>query len=197
MQHWMMIGSILPTSKSLRRKLYDLGIYHRKNLDTMMIHGVGSGELIYELVRYVLVSGVTVNRCIIIDLNPQFIKRSKILYQLLSKCYVIHTEMIFIEMDAFQTPEYLFSLGVGKLDLIVGTLPYSNMPQKIDEWIRMYYQCTKVFCYFTYATWTKRSSARVATRQMYDKIESKFRIVQKSELVWTNLPPAYAISAEA
>lgn len=197
LRHWMVVGAVLPTGGPLRRAVYNLGIGSMRNLDLVVIHGIGSGELLYELIKFILTGRVKVRKCVVMDMNQIFIDRSRKLYALLRECFNFQLDVIFITMDAFDTPKYLHNLGIDRADLIIGTLPYSNMPQDIGRWVAMYREYAKVFCYYTYAVWTKRPSARVATRKMMDELEHKFSSVSKSNLVWLNVPPGYAISARA
>lgn len=197
LKQWMSVGSVIPSSSSLRRKLLHLGFRNRIHLDAVVLHGCGTGELLYELFRFLHTSGKTLKTCIIMEQNPAFVQKSEELIPHLRQIYPVPTEVVFETMDCAQTPRYLKHRGIERVDLIIGTLPYTNMPERITQWVRMYRDVTNTFCYYTYLGLFKRPSARQATRHMEQAISRSFTLVRKSNTIFINLPPAYVIIASS
>jgi hypothetical protein len=194
MRHWMCVGAVLPTAALMRRALIGIGFGERRHLRLVLLHGIGSGEMLYELFQHLHRSGRTIEQLVVMDVNARFIERSKRLLDCLRRCYP-HVELAvrFELTDAYNTPAFLSASGLPKADLIIGTLPYSNMPQCIDDWLAMYASTSAAFGYCSYASWTKRPSARVATRMMFESLASQFGRVHRSKLIWANVPPGYAV----
>ena len=189
------IGSLIPTGGYLRRAVIDGGLAGRRRIGLVVIHGIGTGEFLHDLFKYVSNEDVTIGSCVAIDLNPVFIKRSKKFYDVLVRYYGKKFDVEFFLMDALNTREYLDSLGITKADLIIGALPYTNMPDKVELWTDLYSRCAKTFSYYTYVNWIKRPLARPVAKLMLTSLGKKFNNVSQSNLIWANIPPGYAITA--
>ena len=99
-------------------------------------------------------------------------------------------------MDALNTKQYLRKNHLPKSDIIFGTLPYTNMPNKIAKWADVYAKTTKKLVFYSYPKFVKRPSARKATDKFRGFLNSKFSQISQSQIEWLNIPPARVVVAQ-
>ena len=194
MRHWMEIGSAFPTGTPWRRKALAASFAHCPKAELVVIHGIGCGELLVSMLAHIRRHNLRVGEILIMDTNPQFISRAKKLSMLMRDLNRCGTKIRFACMDAMGTEAYLQDKGLPKADIVFGMIPYTNMPEQLDQWVQLYAKIAKRFVCITYVKMVKRSSARRATNRLMDLLQEHFPVVERN-LVLSNIPPAYAIVA--
>jgi len=188
------VGSIFPTSAPLRRRVVEISLEGKTSIETVVIHGVGCGEFVYELLRQSHERGIRVGRIIAMDVNETFVDRTRALLPIILKRFPNESEVTLETMDAMDTPAYLARSGVNKANVIIGTIPYS-MLQSSEAWAKMYKESTDKFVYYTYEPYFKPPKHLRATEEMLEALQTHFGKVEEGARVRLNLPPAKVIVA--
>lgn len=193
---WMDVGSLWPTGGALRRKTVRMGIGDALDINLMILHGVGCGEFLYEVLKYVRRNRIRLKTLIVIEKNKAFIAQASRLLGLMRSTESFEAQVVIECLDALYTRSYLASNGFPVADVVIGTLPYTNMPDRLGAWVEMYAEITKTFVLYSYTKLFKRPSAREATDTLMALLRRNFSCVSVSDLVWWNIPPARVISAK-
>ena len=194
--NWAVVGSIFPTSAPLRRAVIAAGIGRQKDLNLVIIHGVGSGEFVYELLRQAHEQGLAIKNIVAMDVNAKFTASATALLPKIAKRYPSRTKVTFEKMDALDTTQYLARRKWGKADLVIGAIPYSILPEQLDAWAKVYGEVTRRFVYYTYLPIFKQAKHKVAMRTFAHELGKHFESVHEHARVLANIPPAKVISAE-
>lgn len=194
---WMNTGSIIPSWNHLRRKMIGMALDGKGDIRLLLIHGIGCGEFLFELIRYSHKNKIVIDKIIIVENNINFINRSKQILSLLNNIYATKSDIEFVNMDALETNKIFKNRKYGKADAVIGTLPYSNMLNKLEQWADLYSQITNNFVFYTYTKIIKMRSGKMATDKMIGLLKERFRDVKKSKLILLNMPPAYSVLARS
>ena len=188
------MGSIFPTSAPLRCKVVEIALAGKKLIETVVIHGVGCGEFVYELLRQSCERDIRIGRIVAMDVNETYVDRTRALLPSILKRFPSESEVTLETMDAMDTPAYLARSGVKKANVIIGTIPYS-MLQSSETWAKMYKESTDKFIYYTYEPYFKPPKHLRATEEMLEALQMNFGKVEEGAKVRLNIPPAKVIVA--
>lgn len=101
-----------------------------------------------------------------------------------------------INKNAVYAPEIIEKMGIDKCDCVVSGLPWSIFPESLqNELLDSLTQVLKpggTFVTYAYV----HGSILPSARRFYRKIYTRFEKVDKSRVVWSNLPPAVVYVAE-
>jgi phospholipid N-methyltransferase len=193
---WMEVGSLWPTGHFLREEMVRKGISGASEINLMILHGAGCGEFLYAIVKLVRKSGVQLNRLIVMESNPRFVLRARRLLKLLQSLGELPTRVEVVNMDALETRQHLIENGLPSADVVIGTIPYTNMPDRLEAWAQVYADTATTFVFYSYVKMFKRRSARHATDDLIAILRGKFSYVEVGWPVTLNVPPAHCILAQ-
>ena len=167
-------GAILPSGPALCRQLAtDAGV---KDAATVLEIGTGTGVVTEEIARQMSAD----SRLVSIEINPAFatVARAK-----------VPTADIVIE-SAVNAPAILAERGYEHCDCVVSGLPWAVFPDQLqDDLLDAVNESLRrggAFVTFAYVHGLKMAAAR----RFRDRLSDHFGRVERSRVVWANVPPA-------
>ncbi len=194
--NWRVVGSIFPSSAPLRKAVIKNGFGEQKHFELVILHGIGSGEFVYEILRQAHERKISISRLVVMDVNAKFITNTSRFLPVVVARYPSQTKVTFEIMDALNTPQYIANNNFDKADLVIGTIPYSNLPQaQLDEWAKMYASITKRFVYYTYLQEFKPPKHIESAGIFRQSLAKYFGSVSEQAKILANIPSAKVIVA--
>lgn len=172
-------GAIAPSSKALGRIMTDkAGVREAK---VVVEFGPGNG-VFTEVIAGELQANA---HFFAVEINPDFAKAVR------KRC----PGVTVYEDSAANTGKYLREAGYETCDCIVSGLPFASFDDELqDELLSAVLEVLRPggrFVTFTYVQSPLLSSGR----RFHAKLEGLFEGVEKTPMVWCNLPPAFAYCA--
>lgn len=167
-------GAILPSSPALCRQLaLDAGV---KDALTVLEIGTGTGVVTAEIARQISAAAYFVA----IEINPAFatVARTR-----------VPTADIVIE-NAVNAPAILAERGCDTCDCVISGLPWAVFPGPLQDdlldAVKASLRPGGAFVTFAYVHGLKMAAAR----RFRDRLQEHFGEVERSRVVWANVPPA-------
>ncbi len=170
------IGAVAPSSKQLAREIVDQANVRNANL--VLEFGPGTGAF----TSHILEAKKRNAQMVAVEQNPDLVKLLK------RKFTGIHIEENCIE----NIDEILIDLGISeKADCIVCGLPWASFnPDLQNRLLDATYNALKpggVLATFAYL----QGMVLPAAKRFKKAIQQKFETVEKSKVIWNNVPPAF------
>lgn len=168
-------GALSASSSRLSKTLSSMAEVNSASVVVELGSGTGS------VTREIVLGTEAHTRIIGIELDPGLAKIAK------SRCPSVE----IVNADALQSRMILDQRGLGFCDSLVCSVPWANMTNHtqglmldaIDSILRP----GGVFTTFAYL----HGRALPSARQFHRKLQSRYALVKRSNVIWANLPPAF------
>jgi phosphatidylethanolamine/phosphatidyl-N-methylethanolamine N-methyltransferase len=173
-------GAICPSSQDLAEAMTDAA--HVTQASVIVEFGPGTGVFTEVILRKMNPVAIF----LAMEINPEFVRT---LRKMCPRATVFHD-------SAENTRKYLNRLGVDSCDSIVSGLPWAGFKEDVqDSLLDVTLDVLRARGHF--ATFIYVSSIVLpAGIRFRAKLNSRFRKVTSSHIVWKNLPPAIVLHAE-
>lgn len=172
-------GAITPSSKKLAEKIVKTADV--KNRKVIVEFGPGTGVFTKEILRVKSKDAIY----FAIELNPEQVVETK------KNC----PEALVYKDSATNLSKYLKQHGVEKCDCIISGLPFANFNESLQneilETVKTNLSEDGIFLTFAYSV----SLLTKAGKLFKQKLPDFFSVVNRTNTVWANLPPAFIYHA--
>ncbi len=173
------VGSIIPSSKVLAEVITDAA--NVQQADTVVEFGPGTGVVTEVIAKKI--GGDT--QFLALETSQDFVH---VLREQCPEARIIHD-------SAANTRQYLEELGLDSCDCIVSGLPWAGFDEPLqEELLQAIVDVLKPggrFVTYTYIYSPKLPGGK----RFRGKLEERFSDVGKTQMVWRNVPPAFAYYA--
>ncbi len=170
------VGAVTPSSKELAAKMLDPSSIQQA--DVILELGPGTGAITSEIVDRIDSS----SRFLALEMNPEFVLNLKRDFQ----------SVEVIEGSATELNSILKNLEVNTVDLVISGLPWAAFPDKVQEQILS--EVAEIlrdggrFVTFAYSGIHLFPKARA----FRNRLKAYFSTIERSQVAWSNVPPAFA-----
>lgn len=179
LRHPFQVGALLPSSRLLATCMVKMSGITRAS--SVVELGSGTG-VVTEVIRCALPPGATF---FAIEVNPVFVQATR------NRCPLVTV----YQRSAVDLPQLLTEEGVEKVDTIISSLPWASFSyEEQDRILEVITHALAVggeFITFMYSA----SPFLPAGRRFHRELQRRFDHLQKSPLVWRNIPPAIVYRA--
>lgn len=173
------VGALTPSSRGLAERITSAACVDEA--DAVIEFGSGTG-VFTEVIARKLRPGA---KFFAIEISEEFVKACK------ERCPGVQV----YHDSAMNAPKYLAQMGLQYCDCIVSGLPFANFEDNLQgDLLNTAYEMLKpggVFVTFTYIF----SPHMPGGRRFRKRLERRFGKVEKTSIVWSNVPPAFAYRA--
>lgn len=179
LRHPLQVGALLPSSRLLAESMMKMAGVNRAS--SVVELGSGTG-VVTEVIQCALPPGATF---FAIEINPVFVQETR------RRCPSVTVH----QRSAIDLPQLLKEEGVGNVDTIISSLPWAGFSYEEQDRILEAIIQSLVrggrFVTFTYLS----SLLLPAGRRFHRELQRRFDHLQKSPILWRNIPPAIVYCA--